>query len=53
METAEMTVNQRTHSAPNQSASCPLSRTICSVASHSASNPNPMKSIAAFRLRLM
>ena len=49
----EITVNQRIQSAPNQSASCPLSKTICSVASQTTSRPNPMKSIAAFRLRLM
>jgi hypothetical protein len=29
----EITVNQRIQTAPNQSASCPLSKTICSVAS--------------------
>ncbi len=30
-DTTEITVNQRTHSAPNQSASWPLSKTICIV----------------------
>ena len=51
MATTEMPVNQRIQTASNQSASCPLSKTICSVASQTASRPNPVKSIAAFKLR--
>ena len=49
----EMPANHRIHSEPNQSASCPLSSAICSVASQTTSRPNPTKSIAAFKLRLM
>ena len=43
-ETTEIPTNHRSHSAPNQSTSCPLSSVICSVASHSASKPNPIAS---------
>src|SRR5260221_12846767 len=50
---AEIATSQQIQSERNQSSSWPLSSVICNVASHTASKPNPTKSMAAFSLRLI
>ncbi len=51
--TIEITLNQAIQALANQSSCCPLSRTICRVASQMVSSPKPIASIVPGRAFLI